>query len=75
MVATLNEYRRRGLAAAVIRTALTDLKASSVRTVTLRAEPYAANLYRRLGFVEYCPRVVAGYGAWAVGENAVHKLE
>jgi GNAT superfamily N-acetyltransferase len=61
MVATLPFRRNRGLGTAVVATALEDLKDRGLHTVTLRAEPDGINLYRRLGFVEICKRVVATY--------------
>jgi ribosomal protein S18 acetylase RimI-like enzyme len=57
-VATLPEYRRRGLGAAVTSRALERLKELGVDTVTLRAEPDGVNLYKKLGFIEYCKRIV-----------------
>lgn len=59
MVATVPEYRRKGLATAAVSAALDDLRRHGVRTVTLRAEPDAVRLYEKLGFRECCRRVVA----------------
>jgi ribosomal protein S18 acetylase RimI-like enzyme len=61
MVATLNEFRYRGLGTAVTLAALQDLQSFGVKTVTLRAEPDGINLYKRVGFQEICNRVVASY--------------
>lgn len=58
-VATLPEFRRRGLGAAVVSSAIIELKALGVGVVTLRSEIDAIELYRKLGFVEYCKRIVA----------------
>jgi hypothetical protein len=60
-VSTLEEYRRRGLGAAVTAAALCGLRASGIRTVTLRGEPDGVGIYKRLGFQEYAKRVVASY--------------
>lgn len=59
MVATLPEHRRRGLGTAVIGEALHRLHEDGVQTVSLRAEPDGIPLYHRIGFKEYCRRIVA----------------
>lgn len=59
MVATLKEYRKKGLATTVINKALMDLHKDKIRIVSLRAEPDGINLYKKIGFKEYCKRVVA----------------
>jgi ribosomal protein S18 acetylase RimI-like enzyme len=59
MVSTLPDYRRRGLATAVVRTALLDLQRKVIPTVSLRAEPDGIGVYKSVGFVEHCKRVVA----------------
>lgn len=59
MVSTLPEYRKKGLATAIIKTALVDLQKARIKTVSLRAEPDGINVYKNIGFVEYCKRVVA----------------
>jgi GNAT superfamily N-acetyltransferase len=59
MVATLDEYRRKGLATATIDKALRDLRQKGVKTVSLRAEPDAIQLYKHLGFKECFARIVA----------------
>jgi len=59
MVATLKEYRRKGLAGITIDKALTDLKEKGVGTISLRAETDGINLYRRMGFKECFVRTVA----------------
>jgi ribosomal protein S18 acetylase RimI-like enzyme len=59
MVSTLAAYRRRGVVGAAICRALADLCALGVETISLRAEMDAVSLYRRLGFRDCFPRVVA----------------
>lgn len=61
MVATLEKYRRRGAAAAIIDKALTDLREKNVKTISLRAETDGINLYKRMGFKECFERTVAAY--------------
>jgi GNAT superfamily N-acetyltransferase len=58
-VATLKEYRHKGLGRAVVSKALLNLKSKGVKTVTLRSEPDGINLYRKLGFTDVCNRIVA----------------
>lgn len=57
MVATLKKYRNKGLASLTINKALVDLAESGVKTVSLRAETSGIELYKRIGFKEYCRRV------------------
>jgi GNAT superfamily N-acetyltransferase len=58
-VATLEPYRRQGLATSVITKALIDLHDAGVKTVSLRAEPAGISFYKRIGFKAYCNRIVA----------------
>lgn len=58
-VSTLKDYRHRGLGTAVTEAALRGLKADGVKTVSLRSEAPAVGMYRRVGFREYCRRIVA----------------
>lgn len=51
-VSTLEEYRRRGAAAAVCSRALEELFEGGVRTVTLSGAEEALALYKKLGFTE-----------------------
>jgi GNAT superfamily N-acetyltransferase len=60
-VATLEEYRNRGLGTAVTLAALQFLQEKNIRTVTLRGEPDGIGIYQKAGFKEYCKRVVASY--------------
>jgi len=53
-VGTTPEARGRGLASVLMREILRALRQAGVRTVVLQSTPMAVNLYRRLGFVEYC---------------------
>lgn len=50
MVATRPESRRRGLAGAVLRVALEDMRLEGYRTATLQSRPRADGLYARSGF-------------------------
>jgi ribosomal protein S18 acetylase RimI-like enzyme len=59
MVATLKEYRRQGLASAVIDRALSDLRGIGIKTISLRAEADGVGVYKRLGFHESFKRIVA----------------
>jgi len=61
MVATLEEYRRKGFASAAIGKALADLREQGIPTVSLRAEADGVGVYRKLGFSECFRRVVATY--------------
>lgn len=61
MVATLEKYRHRGVAAATIDKALTDLRDKKVKTISLRAETDGINLYKHIGFKECFVRTVAAY--------------
>ena len=58
-VTTLPYYRNQGLGTAVTVAALLQLRERGVKTVTLRATPGAISLYKRIGFKEICPRIVA----------------
>lgn len=60
-VATLPQYRRRGLGAAVVYRALQCLRDRDVGTISLRAEADGIGLYQRLGFRECGIRTVASY--------------
>ena len=59
MVATLKEYRRKGVATATIDKALIDLHKKSIKTISLRAETDGINVYRRMGFKKCFVRTVA----------------
>lgn len=59
LVATLREYRKRGIATALIQKALSDLKHAEVKVVTLRAEIDGIGVYENIGFREVCRRTVA----------------
>lgn len=59
MVATRKDYRKKGFALAVINEALFDLQKRRIETISLRAEPDGINLYKKIGFKEYCKRIVA----------------
>lgn len=61
MVATLSNYRKKGLASQIVKRALHDLSISDVKTVSLRAEVDGISLYNRIGFKEYCKRITATY--------------
>lgn len=57
-VATLKEYRNKGLGTAVLKEALSDLQDKGIKSVTLRAAPDGISLYKKLGFIEYCKRIM-----------------
>lgn len=61
MVATLSQYRHKGLATAIINKALGDLNKQGIKTISLRAEADGVNLYKHLGFKECFKRIVAAY--------------
>lgn len=61
MVATLKEYRCKGVATMTIDKALIDLRKNKVKTISLRAETDGINVYKRLGFKECFERIVATY--------------
>jgi len=58
-VSTLPIYRRRGLATAIIKKALSDLPELGVKTVSLRAESDGISIYKKIGFSVHCKRLVA----------------
>lgn len=58
MVATLEEYRRKGVATTTIDKALIDLRKKNIKTISLRAETDGINVYRRMGFKECFVRTV-----------------
>ena len=62
MVATKREYRRKGLAKAVINRALLDLKQNGILTTSLRAESEGIGVYKKLGFKDCFKRIVASVG-------------
>jgi ribosomal protein S18 acetylase RimI-like enzyme len=53
-VATLPEARRRGIGSALTVAPLLQAQARGYRIGTLQSTPVGLNLYRRLGFREYC---------------------
>ena len=53
-VATLPEVRQRGIGSALTVAPLLDARAWGYRIGTLQSTPMGLNLYRRLGFREYC---------------------
>lgn len=59
MVATKAALRRRGIAAALVRTVMADLCDGGVVSLQLRSEPEAIAFYDTLGFRMLGPRVVA----------------
>lgn len=61
LVATLKDYRKKGLASLSINRALLDLKDAGIETVSLRAEPDGIGLYKKMGFKAYCKRISASY--------------
>lgn len=62
-VATLAEYRRKGLGKAVVSRALLEIKKYDVDAISLRSEPDGVNLYKSMGFQEVCRRIVASMGS------------
>ncbi len=62
MVNTLKEYQRKGIAEAALNSIFYDLRAEGVGIVTLRSSTEGIRLYTKLGFKEYCKRVLATYG-------------
>ena len=52
-IATLPEYRNRGIGAAVCRAAIEQLINDNVSIITLRARAMAISLYKSLGFKTY----------------------
>lgn len=61
MVATLNEYRRKGIASELVRHSMNDLYESGISLISLRAEVGGIELYKRIGFEEVCKRISAEY--------------
>jgi GNAT superfamily N-acetyltransferase len=51
---TIAAARGRGVGAAITLAPLRDARARGYRVATLQATPMGYNLYRRVGFVEYC---------------------
>lgn len=59
MVATLEEFRKKGVATITIYKALSDLKKMGAKSISLRAETVGINVYKRIGFKECFVRTVA----------------
>lgn len=59
MVATRAQLRRRGIAAALVRTAMADLRDCGAESLQLRSEPEAIAFYEALGFRTLGRRIVA----------------
>ncbi|WP_105619533.1 GNAT family N-acetyltransferase [Vallitalea okinawensis] len=57
-VATLKEYRKKGLGTTILKAALKDLEEKGIKSATLRAAPDGISLYKKLGFIEYCKRIM-----------------
>lgn len=57
-VATLPQARGRGIGAVVTLAPLDEARAKGFRVATLYASPMGVNIYRRMGFKEYC-RIVS----------------
>jgi GNAT superfamily N-acetyltransferase len=53
-VAVPPEARRQGVAGGLLQAVLRDLRAAGHRAAILHSAPMGYNLYRRLGFEEYC---------------------
>jgi GNAT superfamily N-acetyltransferase len=66
VVATVPEARRQGIAAAMTLAPLREARARGYRVSVLTATPMGVNLYRRVGFREYCPFVTY---IWAEDER------
>lgn len=54
IIATLPEYRNRGIATAITLTTLHDLKKIGAQIAILRASQMGESIYRKIGFKEYC---------------------
>jgi GNAT superfamily N-acetyltransferase len=53
-IVTIPEVRRQGVGAAITLAVLREIRALGYRASVLRASPDGINIYRRLGFREYC---------------------
>jgi GNAT superfamily N-acetyltransferase len=53
-VVTIPEYRHRGIGAAMTLLAAREARSAGYRIAVLTASPMGINIYRRLGFKEYC---------------------
>lgn len=53
-VVTIPEYRHRGIGAAMTLNAAREARSAGYRIAVLTASPMGINIYRRLGFKEYC---------------------
>lgn len=60
-VATLEEFRRRGIGTEVCRFAIAELAKNGAGMVSLRAEPHAFGMYTKLGFRPYYEVKVLSY--------------
>jgi len=52
-VATVDRFRRRGFASAMLRRALEEARAAGLRTAFLQASPDGVGVYRRQGFAQF----------------------
>lgn len=53
-VVTLHEFRRQGIGAAMTLMAAREARSAGYRIAVLTSSPFGINIYRRLGFKEYC---------------------
>ncbi len=53
-VVTLPQFRRQGIGAAMTLLAAREARSAGYRVGVLTASPLGINIYRRLGFQEYC---------------------
>ena len=53
-VVTIPEFRRRGIGAAMTLMAAREARSAGYRVAVLTASPFGINIYRHLGFKEYC---------------------
>jgi GNAT superfamily N-acetyltransferase len=53
-VVTLPQFRRQGIGAAMTLAAAREARKAGYRIAVLTASPYGINIYRRLGFKEFC---------------------
>jgi ribosomal protein S18 acetylase RimI-like enzyme len=54
MIATLSEYRNKGLGSAVTKQCINDALQKGIHNIVLQASPSGESIYQKMGFKKYC---------------------